>query len=102
MPAGIANQCGRREFQYNFCGAGKSRSPKQLADTHTMPGSASSRLNTVVPQVGQKLQSCQRPDCDDRRQRVAGPFTATADSEKNAEYENALPLPRWQSWHEHA
>ena|SRR5690242_958745 len=102
MPDGTSNQGGRRALQYNFCGLAKSRSPKQPADTHTTPGNASSRLNTVVPQVGQKLQSCQRPDCEERRHRVAGPFTVTVDSGKNAEYENALPLPRWQSWHEQA
>jgi hypothetical protein len=30
------------------------------------------------------------------------PRISTWDSEKNAEYENALPLPRWQSTQEQA
>ena len=94
MPGGTSNQCGRRELQYNFCGPAKSGSAKQPAETHTTPGNASRRLKTLVPQVGQKLQFCQRPDREERRHRVAGPFTVTADSGKNAEYENALPLPR--------
>ena len=62
-----------------------------------MPGNASSRLKTVTPQVGQKKQSCQRPDSEDRRQRVMAPAVFIPGSEKNAPYEKALPVPRWQS-----
>jgi hypothetical protein len=36
------------------------------------------------------------------RQRVESPATFTVESGKKAEYENALPLPRWQSRHEQA
>ena len=67
-----------------------------------MPGNASSRLKTVTPQVGQKKQSCQRPASEERRQRVVAPAVFVPGSAKNAPYENALPVPRWQSRQAHA
>ena len=102
MPVGRSSQWWRREFQYSFPGAGKSGSLKQPTDTHTIPGSTSNRVKTVTPHVGQKLDSFQRPDSEERLQRVESPATFTAASGKKAEYENALPLPRWQSRHAQA
>ena len=76
MPVGRSSHWWRLELQYNFAGAGKSGSLKQPTDTHTIPGSTSSRAKTVTPHVGQKFDSFQRPDSEERRQRVelAGDF----------------------------
>jgi len=68
-----------------------------------MLGNASSRVNTVTPHAGQKFVSLQRPASEaESRQRFGSPLIVATDSAKNAEYENALPLRRWQSRHEQA
>ena len=82
MPVGRSSHWWRLEFQYNFAGAGKSGSLKQPTDTHTIPGSTSNRVKTVTPHVGQKLDSFQRPDSEERLHRVESPATFTADLER--------------------
>jgi hypothetical protein len=50
-----------------------------------MPGSASQRLKTVAPQVGQNDESVHRPELVIRRQlRYSPSIATTADSGKNA------------------
>jgi hypothetical protein len=94
MPLGNSSQWWRFEFQYSRPGPGKSGAPKQPTETHKMSGNASNRVKTVTPHVGQKFDSCQRPASDERRQHFASPPIVAADSGKNAEYENALPVLR--------